>query len=82
MRYYWLRDRKKQQQFNFYWAPGRDNHADSYTNHHATKHHIATRPKYFRDVFNMSRIFCMKLTQGHLTFPKTKNSDIHSARVF
>ena len=61
MRYYWLRDRANQQQFNFYWAPGKDNHADYYTKHHATKHHIVTRPKYVQDAFNLSRISCMRI---------------------
>jgi hypothetical protein len=28
MRFYWLRDRIQQLQFNVYWAPGYDNHAD------------------------------------------------------
>ena len=49
MRYYWLRDRETQQQFNIYWQRGLDNHADYFTKHHATNHHKQTRPKYVRD---------------------------------
>jgi hypothetical protein len=28
MRYFWLRDRVNQHQFNLYWSPGKDNTAD------------------------------------------------------
>ena len=49
MRYYWLRDREKQQQFNIYWQRGLDNHADYFTKHHATAHHRQTRAQYVRD---------------------------------
>jgi hypothetical protein len=31
MRFHWLRDRECQQQFKFYWRPGKPNHADYWT---------------------------------------------------
>ena len=37
MRYYWLRKRQTQNQYNFYWAPGHDNHTDYVTKHHRKK---------------------------------------------
>ena len=43
MRYYWLKDRVEQQQFNIYWAPGITNPADYFTKHHAPKHHMNMR---------------------------------------
>ena len=52
MRYYWLRDRANQQQFNIYWEKGALNNADYYTKHHATKHHREIRPRYVRDKQN------------------------------
>ena len=43
MRYYWLRENQTKNQFTFFWASGKDNHADYTTKHHATKHHIEVR---------------------------------------
>ena len=50
MRYYWLRDRQTQQQFDIYWKPGPESDADYFTKHHPTLHHRQTRPRYIRDV--------------------------------
>ena len=51
MRYYWLRDKMAQQQFNIFWDKGANNHADYPTKHHPTKHHVNIRKKqqYVRD---------------------------------
>ena len=49
MRYYWLRDRQTQQQFDIYWDRGTNNIADYYTKHHATVDHCAKRPRYIKD---------------------------------
>ena len=45
MRYHWLRDREAQQQFSVYWDRGANNHADYFTKHHPTKHHLEVRQK-------------------------------------
>jgi Reverse transcriptase (RNA-dependent DNA polymerase) len=47
MRYYWLRDRVRQQQFYVHWEPGDDNQADYFTKHHPVTHHRQKRPVYF-----------------------------------
>jgi hypothetical protein len=39
MRYHWLTDRVRQQQFNVYWRPGRENLCDYHTKHHSAQHH-------------------------------------------
>ena len=49
MRYYWLRDRTNQQQFDIYWAPGLESNADEFTKHHPAIHHRSTRHKYVQD---------------------------------
>ena len=49
MRYYWLRDRSNQAQFNIFWDKGKNNHADYFTKHHPTKYHRAIRSKYVQD---------------------------------
>jgi hypothetical protein len=46
MRYYWLRDRVRQQQFHIHWEPGDANHADYFTKHHPAAHHQLKRPIY------------------------------------
>ena len=51
MRYYWLRDRMTQQQFDIFWESGLFNHADYFTKHHATVDHRAKRGRYVQDKF-------------------------------
>jgi hypothetical protein len=46
MRFYWIKDRVKQGQFNVYWGPGFQNLADYLTKHHSLAHH-----KRIRDVY-------------------------------
>jgi hypothetical protein len=46
MRFYWIKDRVKQGQFNVYWGPGFQNLADYFTKHHSPAHH-----KRIRDVY-------------------------------
>jgi hypothetical protein len=43
MRFYWIRDRVKQGQFNVYWDPGYQNLADYSTKHHSPAHHKIMR---------------------------------------
>ncbi len=45
MRFHWLRCRKSQHQFRFFWCPGTTNRAGYWTKHHCTAHHIKKRPK-------------------------------------
>ena len=49
MRYYWLRDRMTQQQFDIFWESGVPNEADYFTKHHATVHHQTKRLLYVKD---------------------------------
>jgi hypothetical protein len=39
MRYHWLTDRVRQQQFYVYWRPGLENLGDYHTKHHSAQHH-------------------------------------------
>jgi hypothetical protein len=48
MRYWWMKDRISQRQFNLVWAPGKFNLADYFTKHHPPKHHILMRTKYIQ----------------------------------
>jgi hypothetical protein len=44
MTYYWLQDRVRQKQFDFYWRPGKDNLADYHTKHHPEQHYQDMHP--------------------------------------
>jgi hypothetical protein len=46
MRFYWLRDRVKQNQFIVHWRRGTDNLADYFTKHHSPSHHRLMRSRY------------------------------------
>jgi hypothetical protein len=46
MRFYWIKDRVKQGQFNVYWGPGYQNLADYFTKHHSLAHHKIMREIY------------------------------------
>jgi hypothetical protein len=43
MRFHWLRCREAQNQFRFFWRPGKTNLADYWTKHHCAAHHIEQR---------------------------------------
>ena len=45
MQFHWLRCRKAQHQFRFFWCPETTNRADYWTKHHCTAHHIKKRPE-------------------------------------
>ena len=49
MRFYWLKDRAAQGQFDIYWEPGTHNLADYPTKHHSGIHHKSVRPIYTYD---------------------------------
>jgi hypothetical protein len=39
MRFYWIKDRVRQGQFQIYWGPGYQNLAEYFTKHHSPAHH-------------------------------------------
>ena len=43
MRFHWLRCREVQNQFRFFWRPGKTNLADYWTKHHCAAHHAEQR---------------------------------------
>ena len=46
MRFHWLRDRECEEQFCFYWRPGRLNYANYWTKHHSAAHHSNMRKEF------------------------------------
>jgi hypothetical protein len=52
MRFYWLKDRIQQKQFQVYWKPGNQNLADYVTKHHPPAHHKIMRTKYLLNLIH------------------------------
>jgi hypothetical protein len=46
MRFYWIKDRARQNQFLFYWRPGAENLGDYHTKHHSPSHHRLMRSTF------------------------------------
>lgn len=59
MRFYWLKDKERQKQFNVCWKEGATNKGDYPTKHHPIKHHQAVRPQY---VLNMMQYIISNLS--------------------
>ncbi|KAI2488785.1 Reverse transcriptase (RNA-dependent DNA polymerase) [Fragilaria crotonensis] len=55
MRFYWIRDRVRQGQFQIYWSKGNTNRADYFSKHHPTSHHQAIRSTYLHSATNPTR---------------------------
>ena len=72
MRYYWLRDRSAQQQFDIYWKPGSESEADYYTKHHPTKHHRQVRPRYVKDFINQTSPYAAPACELRGCVPRTR----------
>jgi hypothetical protein len=49
MRFYWVKYRVEQYQFNVGWVPGDPNMGDYFTKHHFPAHHKRMRPYYIHD---------------------------------
>jgi hypothetical protein len=56
MRYWWMKDRIAQGQFNLRWAPGKLNLADYFTKHHPPWHHRKMRYTYLQKLFSLQSI--------------------------
>ena len=50
MRYYWLRDKDEQGDFEYYWSKSENNLADYHTKNHTAKHHKEQRSTYVLDM--------------------------------
>ena len=48
MRYWWMKDRIQQGQFNLTWAPGKSNESDYFTKHHPPWYHRQMRYRYLQ----------------------------------
>ena len=56
-RIHWLRDCERQQQFKFYWRPGKQNDADYWTKHHSGAHHVNMRKVFLTWKCSVSQVW-------------------------
>jgi hypothetical protein len=66
MRYWWMKDRINQGQFNLLWAPGKFNLADYFTKHHPPWHHRIMRYKYLQKLAKATAL----IARGCVTSPR------------
>ena len=69
MKYFWLKDRKTQEQFHVHWEPGVNNQADYFTKHHDPAHHIAIRSNYLHNNNNNNNKNTASSSEGVLKSP-------------
>ena len=78
MRLHWLLCREGQQQFRYYWRPGKTNLADYFTKHHPPAHHQNVRADFltkFKELQDMRRkkIMVGDMQMGNLAIPPTRS---------
>ena len=76
MRFHWLKFREYQQQFQFYWAPGKTYLADYFTKHHSPAHHKAVQPIYLHENYSqLSMQGCIKILSERAIRAKTVTTE-------
>ena len=70
MQFHWVPDCVAQGQLEIRWEPGDSNHADYYTKHHPTTHHMKVRPNYLHS--SHLALLTTQLRQA-LAFPDPDN---------
>ena len=80
MRFYWIRDRVRQGQFQIYWSKGQMNRAENFSKHHPASHHQAIRSTYLYSPTNPTQNYfeCLADTTPTLstTVPSAKSLTI------
>ena len=80
MRFYWVKDRIEQKQFQLFWRKGSTNMADYFTKHHPPWYHRQMRYKYLHRAFMTSRVRgCV--TSSRQSFSDPHFNNIRHARV-
>ena len=79
MRYYWLRDQRRLQLFNYYWRKGELNLADYYSKHFPATHHMEQK-KIHRVVDVLCQLSMLSLQNKKLTATCLKNDSENSLR--
>jgi hypothetical protein len=75
MRYHWLTDRVRQNQFDVYWCPGRKNLGHYHTKHHSVQHHEDIPGLILHQATNLHVLkWCVKLLPLPLPHPRPRVS--------
>ena len=62
MKFFWVKDKVKENQFVIFWKPGNENTGDYFTKHHPASHHRRVRPIYVKTPHSPSSLQgCPKL---------------------
>ena len=73
MRFYWIRDRRNQKQFNIYWKPGSTSKRDYFTKHFPPAHHSTVRPSYL----HITKYGKRSTLQGCVNLKLSANHPVH-----
>ena len=73
VRFYWIRYRSNQDQFNIYWKPGSTNRGDYFTKHLPPSHHTTVRP----DCLHVSKHGKPSTLQGCVNLTLSANFPAH-----
>jgi hypothetical protein len=88
MRYHWLTDMVRQNQFDVYWRPGRENLCDYHTKHHSAQHHRDMRGLILHQVNSLQVMRgCVRLIplpqpqlRAHIHTYKSKRPESHPTK--
>ena len=73
MRFYWIRERKNQKQFNIYWKPGPTNKGDYFTKKFPPAHHSTVCPSYL----HVTKYGKRSTLQGYVNLTLFANYPVH-----
>ena len=73
MRFYWIRDRRNQEQFNIYWKPTSTNRGDYFTKHFPPAHLSTVRPSYL----HIAKYGKSSTLQGCVNLTLSANHPVH-----
>ena len=73
MRFYWIRDRSNQDQFNIYWKPSSTNRGDYFTKLFPPAHHSTVRPSYL----HVAKYGNRSTLQGCVNLTSSANHPVH-----
>jgi hypothetical protein len=59
MRFYWIPDGVRQNQYHVYWQRGSTNRANYFTKHHHPTHHVAMRPAHLLEPNQVNYYSCL-----------------------
>ena len=73
IRFYWIRDRSNQDQFNIYWKPGSTNRGEYFTKHFPPSNHTTVTPNYL----HVSKYGKPSTLQGFVNLTLSANNSLH-----